>query len=888
MTPQRKTVFISYSHADEKRPWLKRLQVHLKRLESQSSVERWDDTRIPAGADWRKDIEHALKTAVAAVLLVTEDFLASDFICKYELPALLKAAKKKGTVIIPVIAAPCSYAEHPNLSELQAINSPRRTLTGMQRGEQEELWTKVVKQVEEKLAEAGKRVREPSRRKKPAGRASSLPLVRVGLIPTIGRFFGRGQQIEKIRSFLKGDSHNIAIIQGFYGIGKTAFAAKLVNLAGDDFDGVFWLTCHADESSADVLLSALAAFFGDHGDRSLRDIWNDPDPKRFRLKIERLILSLRAKRYLLVFDGFEEWLNSDFQVRNESMRKVLAAILHAAHPGKTMLISRKRPLFDPAVDAVPLGSWIEETIPGLDLPDAIALLRCSGLNLDETLLGKLADQYAGNPQLLQIVSYQIHGLHRDPEELLQSADANDRPGKLLGSVFEDLSKESRDALELLAVFRRPLTRAQLSEVGFRFDTAIGPLLNRFLVQENEGSKLVAMDGLVRKSVLASLVPERRIDLHQQAAESCKKFAGALNGESDRERVQFALEEAFHRRENGDFVSAARAIAGIAGLLIDRGYVDQAQENLDLVLANPADDYSRARAFAGLGRIGDLRGKYDAALAHLNSALALFETTAEYAGIAESLYRIGRIHNARGDFGDAETCLRKCIAVCEKHGTTAGLAGAELALGWNQQQRGKPLEGVERYYGLAIQHAEEAKDWTVLCGACRNMGFLLWVWDKKRDQRKSREAYARASEVAKKHDIAKELNAVETDLAYLSTEWGDPKAGEDLARSAIDSCTKLGNKYGLANAYCNLGKALEAQARWPDAASAYDEGRRLSAAVRNFGGEVFAERHLARLHHRAGESSEAQSVLRKAIVRLRGRDMPKLLAKLKKELQEMKN
>jgi tetratricopeptide (TPR) repeat protein len=884
MTLPRKTVFISYSHADEKRPWLKRLQVHLKRLESQSSVERWDDTRIPAGATWRKEIERALKSAVAAVLLITEDFLASDFIRKYELPALLKAAKKKGTLIIPVIATPCSYDDHPKLKELQASNSPMRTLIGMKLGEQEELWTKVVKQVEERLATAGKRAREPSRRKKPAGRASSSSLVWAGQIPTVGRFFGRDRQIERIRDFLIGDLQNVAIIQGFYGIGKTAFVAKVAELAHDDFDAVFWLDCHADASSADVLFSALAAFFGKHGDRSLRDIWNDPDPKRFRLKIERLILSLRAKRYLLVFDGFEEWLNSDFQVRNESMRRVLAAILRAAHGGKTMLISRKRPLFDPAVDAVPLGNCIEETIPGLDQPEAIALLRCSGLELDETLLGKLAEEYAGNPQLLQIVSYQIHGLHRDPEELLQSADANDRPGKLLGSVFEDLSKESRDALELLAVFRRPLTRAQLREVGFRFGTAIGPLLNRFLVREDAASKLVAMDGLVRKSVLASLVPERRIDLHQRAAESCKKFAGALNGESDRERVQFALEEAFHRRENGDFVSAARAIAGIAGLLIDWGYLDQAQENLDLVLANPADDYSRARAFAGLGRIADRRGKYDAALVHLNSALALFEATEDYAEIAASLCRIGRIHNARGDLDDAEACLQKCLAACEKHGTTAGRAGAELSLAWNHQQRGRPLEDVLGYYKLAIKHAEEAKDWGILCGACRNMGFLLW--EKRGDKDRCRELYDRAREVAEKHDVAKDQNS-EIGFSYLATEWGDPKAGEEFARRAIDSCTKGGNKYGLANAYCNLGKALEAQERWPDAACAYDEGRRLSASVRNFGGEVFAERGQARLYHRAGEIAEAQSLLRKAIERLKGRGMPELLAKLEKELQEMK-
>ncbi len=43
----RTKVFISYSHKDEK--WLKRLQVHLKPLERQRRLDRWDDTRIAGG-----------------------------------------------------------------------------------------------------------------------------------------------------------------------------------------------------------------------------------------------------------------------------------------------------------------------------------------------------------------------------------------------------------------------------------------------------------------------------------------------------------------------------------------------------------------------------------------------------------------------------------------------------------------------------------------------------------------------------------------------------------------------------------------------------------------------------------------------------------------------
>ena len=114
-------VFISYSHQDKK--WLMRLQVHLTPLVP--SV--WDDTRIQAGGDWRAEIETALRSARVAVLLISPDFLASDFIAETELPALLEAAEQRGTKILPLILFPSRFAD-PKLSRFQSINDPKRPL----------------------------------------------------------------------------------------------------------------------------------------------------------------------------------------------------------------------------------------------------------------------------------------------------------------------------------------------------------------------------------------------------------------------------------------------------------------------------------------------------------------------------------------------------------------------------------------------------------------------------------------------------------------------------------------------------------------------------------------------------------------------------------------
>ena len=145
MPKQQAGVFISYSHRDRK--WLKRLQVHLRPLERLDKIDRWDDTRLSPGEDWKAAIELALDRANIAILLVSADFLASHFITTYELPTLLEKAESDGLPIVVVNISPSLVSDFKQLDRFQFANDPERPLTSLSYPKQEMLWLKVARHI---------------------------------------------------------------------------------------------------------------------------------------------------------------------------------------------------------------------------------------------------------------------------------------------------------------------------------------------------------------------------------------------------------------------------------------------------------------------------------------------------------------------------------------------------------------------------------------------------------------------------------------------------------------------------------------------------------------------------------------------------------------------
>lgn len=145
---KRDQVFISYSREDSE--WLHKLQDALQPYTWNRSLNLWSDTQIPAGADWNMEIKRALAAAKVAVLLVTINYLASDFIKNVELPEFIRASKEEGLTLLWVLVGPCGYKE-TELVRYQAVNDVKGPLKHLSEVEREEELVRICEEISKAL-----------------------------------------------------------------------------------------------------------------------------------------------------------------------------------------------------------------------------------------------------------------------------------------------------------------------------------------------------------------------------------------------------------------------------------------------------------------------------------------------------------------------------------------------------------------------------------------------------------------------------------------------------------------------------------------------------------------------------------------------------------------
>jgi CheY-like chemotaxis protein len=139
------SLFYSYAHEDE--PLRDELQGHLKILERRGLLAPWHDRKIVPGQDWAREIDANLRSAELVLLLVSKDFIESDYIMGTELKVAMERHAAHACVVVPIMVRsvnvePEDAADMPFLS-LQGLPADLKPVTSW--NNRDEAWTNVAK-----------------------------------------------------------------------------------------------------------------------------------------------------------------------------------------------------------------------------------------------------------------------------------------------------------------------------------------------------------------------------------------------------------------------------------------------------------------------------------------------------------------------------------------------------------------------------------------------------------------------------------------------------------------------------------------------------------------------------------------------------------------------
>src|SRR5919205_442800 len=119
-------LFYSYSHRDG--DLRDELETHLSMLKRQRAISQWHDRGIVAGEEWGGEIDEHLKTADIILLLVSANFLASDYCYDIELGLAMERHEAGEARVVPIILRPCDWSGAP-FGKLQALPKNAKPVT---------------------------------------------------------------------------------------------------------------------------------------------------------------------------------------------------------------------------------------------------------------------------------------------------------------------------------------------------------------------------------------------------------------------------------------------------------------------------------------------------------------------------------------------------------------------------------------------------------------------------------------------------------------------------------------------------------------------------------------------------------------------------------------
>lgn len=146
------SVFLSYSHADES--FKDEFKKHAAPLRRNEIISSWDDREILAGQEWESEIITNLETAELILLMISPDFLDSNFCYDREMKIAVERHNSGSAIVIPIILKNCDWGD-TEFAKLQGLPKDAKAISTWE--DRDTAWLDVIKGIKKSIEELKKK-----------------------------------------------------------------------------------------------------------------------------------------------------------------------------------------------------------------------------------------------------------------------------------------------------------------------------------------------------------------------------------------------------------------------------------------------------------------------------------------------------------------------------------------------------------------------------------------------------------------------------------------------------------------------------------------------------------------------------------------------------------
>ena len=638
-------VFCSYAHEDQ--ALLKELEKHLATLKRQNIIASWYDGAITPGEEWKPQIMEHLNSAQIILLLVSADFINSDFCYGIELEQALTRQESDQARVIPIILRPVDWKGAP-FAKLQVLPTGGKPVTNWPT--HDDAFLDVVQGIRKAIDDLTNKRKTAASGATTVGQAQA-PIWNVPYQRNL-LFTGREEVLKRLYEALRaGKTAALAqpqAISGLGGIGKTQTAVEYAYRNRDDYQATLWVKAETDWSIISDFVTIA----------QLLDLLEQQEQEQLRIVETVKRWFLEHSEWLLIFDNADDLV----MVRNFLPPRDKGHILLTTRARATGRMAQRIEVekMEPEEGALFLLHRATILDPEAPLDDATKSDRDTAKEIVQVMDGlPLALEQAGayieeTECGLQgyLRLYRAQGV-RLLKEYGEFAPDHPKPVATTWSLsFEKVEQANAAAAELLRFCAFLAPDAIPEELFAESAAELGPTLEP--VASDPSNFNVALRDLLKYSLVDRDPETNTLSIHRLVQEVLKD---QMEEETQRlwaERVLRAVNAAFPHAEFSTWPQCERVLP-------------QALTAVQIIEQYQVIIEEAGRLLAETASYLQDRGRYAEAEPLFQSSLATYEQQSgpDHPDIAFPLNSLALLYQQQGKSTEAEPLYKRALAICEQ-------------------------------------------------------------------------------------------------------------------------------------------------------------------------------------------------------------------------------